>query len=142
MFLLALTVSAPAQAGIYKWVDRSGKAHYSDQPPSVDTQTVRGSSPSQQAITQEATRKLDAREQDYQKRRKEADEAKAKADQAAEQARLKQENCDKARRNLSTLQSKPSVYTTNAAGQRVYMDDRARADALASSQKAVSENCK
>lgn len=142
LFLLVLAVSAPVQAGVYKWVDGNGKVHYSDQPPSVDAQTVRASSSGQGAITQEATRTLDAREQDYQKRRKEADEAKAKADKTEEQARIKRENCDKARRNLSTLQNKPSVYTTNAAGQRVYMDDRARADALANSQKAISENCK
>ena len=143
MFLLVLAAgSTPAQAEVYKWVDTAGKVHYSDQPPSVDAQTVRATSSSQGAITQEATRALDAREQDYQKRKKDADEARTKSDKEAEQARAKRENCDKARSNLSTLQNKPRVYSVNAAGQRVYLDDRARADALANSQKAVSENCK
>ena len=90
----------------------------------------------------QASQSLNAREQDYQKRLKAAEEAKAKAGKEAEQARLKRENCDRARNNLSTLQNKPRVYSANAAGQRVYLDDRARADALANSQKAVSENCK
>lgn len=143
LFLLVLAAgSTPALAEVYKWVDSAGKVHYADQPPSVDAQTVRASSSSQGAITQEATRALDAREQDYQKRKKDADEAKAKADKEAALARAKQENCDKARNNLTTLQSKPRVYSTNAAGQRVYLDDRARADALANSQKAIAENCK
>lgn len=138
---MVLALSIPAEAGVYKWVDGTGKVHYSDQPPTVDAQTVRTSSSGQAAVTQDATRSLNAREQAYQKRRKEADEAKTKADQAAELARNKRENCDKARRNLATLQNAPRVYSTNAAGQRVYMDERARSDALASSQKAITENC-
>jgi small subunit ribosomal protein S21 len=76
------------------------------------------------------------------KRRKEAEDARAKAEKEAEQARIQHENCAKARNNLSTLQNTPRVYTTNGAGQRTYMDDSARANALANSQKAVSEYCK
>lgn len=142
LFFACAGLALTAQAEVYKWVDGSGKVHYSDQPPTTEAQTVRGSSAAQAAITEQASQSLNAREQDYQKRLKAAEEAKAKAGKEAEQARLKRENCDRARNNLSTLQNKPRVYSTNAAGQRVYLDDRARADALANSQKAVSENCK
>ncbi len=142
MFFACAAFPLTSHAEVYKWVDGSGKVHYSDQPPTVDAQTVRGSSAAQTAITEQARQSLNAREQDYQKRLKESAGAKAKADKDAEQARIKRENCDKARNNLTTLQNKPRVYSTNAAGQRVYLDDRARAEALANSQKAVSENCK
>lgn len=142
MFLACTALALPAHAEVYKWIDGSGKVHYSDQPPTVDAQTVRGSSAAEAAISEQASQSLNAREQDYQKRLKESAEAQARADKDAEQARNKRENCDKARNNLTTLQNKPRVYSTNAAGQRVYLDDRTRAEALANSQKAVSENCK
>lgn len=141
LFFVLAALALPAQAEVYKWVDGSGMVHYSDQPPSVDAQTVRGSSAAEAAISEQASQALNAREQDYHKRLKAAEEARAKADKEAELARVKRKNCDKARNNLVTLQNKPRVYSTDAAGQRVYLDDRARAEALASSQKAVSDNC-
>jgi hypothetical protein len=139
-----LFLGAHAHAELYKWTDAQGKVHYTDQPPTLNSQTVKHSTAGQAETTSKATQSLDAKEQDFQKRRKEAEEARAKADKEAEKARIARENCDKARKNLSTLQNAdtPRVYTTNAAGQRIYMDDSARASALANSQKSVSEFCK
>jgi hypothetical protein len=142
LVLFGLVVSSPAQAALYKWTDASGKVHYTDQPPTSQATTLPGTSSSQNQTTTQTIQSLDAQEQAYQKRVKEAAEARAKADKETETARLRQQNCDKARSNLSTLQNRSRVYTTNAAGQRVYMDDAARANAEASSQKAVSENCR
>ena len=142
LFFGALAFAAHAHAELYKWTDAKGEVHYSDQPPTVNAQTVKNPAAGQAETTSQATQSLNAKEQDYQKRRKEAEEAKAKADKEAEQALVQRENCAKARANLSTLQNTPRVYTTNAAGQRTYMDDAARANALATSQKAVSDFCK
>lgn len=138
----ALAVAANVQAELYKWTDGQGKVHYTDQPPTLKAQVIKSHTTGQADITSEATQSLDAKDQAYQKRRKEADEARAKADKEAEQARVQRENCDKARNNLSTLQNTPRVYTTDAAGQRTYMDDAARASALASSQRAAADFCK
>lgn len=142
LFLCALAMIPHAHADLYKWTDGQGKVHYSDQPPAVKAQVIKNSAAGQADITSQATQSLDAKDQAYQKRRKEAEEARAKAEKEAEQARMQRENCAKARNNLSTLQNTPRVYTTDAAGQRTYMDDDARARALASSQKAVSDFCK
>ena len=142
LFLGVLALSSHAQAELYKWTDSQGKVNYSDQPPPVNAQTIKGSSPEQAETATQATQTLDAQDQAYQKRLKDANETRAKAEKEAEQARVKRENCDKARNNLNALQNTPRVYTTNSAGQRVYMDDAARASALANSQKAVSEFCK
>lgn len=142
MFLgLAIVAAGPVQAELYKWTDGEGKVHYSDQPPSSAAHTVNRTATGQSAITREAQKALDEKDEAYRKRKKAADEARAKTDAEAEQARIKRENCDKARKNLDVLRTTPRVYSTNPAGQRVYMDDDARADALASSQKAISENC-
>jgi hypothetical protein len=142
LFLGVLALSGHAQAELYKWTDGQGKVNYSDQPPTVNAPTIKANAAGQAETTTQATQSLNAQDQAYQKRRKDADEARAKAEKEAEQARVKRENCDKARNNLGTLQNTPRVYTTNAAGQRVYMDDAARASALANSQKAVSDFCK
>jgi hypothetical protein len=144
LFLGALTFAAHAQTELYKWTDAQGKVHYTDQPPTLNSQTIKPSTAGQAETTSKATQSLDAKEQAYQKRRKEAEDARNKANKEAEQARIARENCDKARKNLSTLQNAntPRVYTTDAAGQRTYMDDSARANALANSQKSVSEFCK
>lgn len=142
MFLGALAFAAHAQAGLYKWTDAQGKVHYSDQPPTLNAQPIRAPAAGQADATREATQSLNARDQAYQKRRKETEEARAKADQEAEQARVQRENCAKARANLDTLQNKPRVFATNAAGQRIYMDEAARADALAGNQKIVADACK
>ena len=142
LFLGALALTAHAHAEMYKWTDGQGKVHYSDQPPTVDVQTIKAPTAGQAETTTEATQSLNAKDQAFQKRQKDAEEARAKAEKEAEQARVKRENCDKARKNLSTLQNTPRVHTTNAAGQRTYMDDAARANAVESSQKAVSDFCK
>jgi hypothetical protein len=139
--MLALAFAPHVHAELYKWTDAQGKVHYTDQPPAANAQTLKGPSTGQAQTTTQATQSLEAKDQEYKKRKKELDEARAKADKEAEQARIKRENCTKARNNLNNLQNSPRVYSTNAAGLRVYMDDASRASALASSQKAVSDNC-
>ena len=131
-----------AHAELYKWTDSQGKIHYSDQPPTVKTQTIKNPSAGQDETTSEAKKSLDARDQEFLKRKKDTEEARKKAEAEAEKERVQRENCAKARNNLSVLQNTPRVYTTNAAGQRVYMDEAARANSLAGSQKAISEFCK
>lgn len=141
MCTLAL-LATHAQAELYKWTDGQGKVHYSDQPPTVNAQAIKSQSAGQAEITSEAKKSLDAKDQDYQKRKKDAEESRAKAEAEAEKERVQRENCEKARKNLSVLQNTPRVYSTNAAGQRIYMDEAARASAQANSQKAVFVFCK
>lgn len=140
--MCALAFSATGHAELYKWTDGQGKVHYSDQPPTVNVQQIRGVGAGQAETTSQANQSLNAKDQAYQKRQKDAEDARVKAEKEAEKERIQQENCTKARNNLSTLQNSPRVYTTNAAGQRTYMDDSARTAAMANSQKAVSDNCK
>ena len=131
-----------AHAELYKWTDSQGKVHYTDQPPTVNAQTIKSRQSGQTETTTQATQTLNEKDQAYQKRREEAEQARLKAEKEAEQERIQRENCTKARNNLNSLQNSSRVYSTNAAGQRIYMDDAARANALANSQKAVSDFCK
>lgn len=139
---LASFISLPAWAGLYKWADATGKVHYADQPPTTAKSTsLKGVNPVQATTTTEAKHTLDSQDQAYKKRKADVEAAREKADKDAENARIKRENCDKARKNLDTLQKTPRVYSTDAAGQRVYMDDSARVNAEASSRKSISEFC-
>jgi len=142
LFLGSLAFVGLAHAELYKWTDGQGKVHYTDQPPTVNAQTVKHPQAGQTETTTQATKSLSDKDQAYQKRHEEAEQARLKAEKEAEEARVRSANCAKARNNLSTLQNRSRVYTTNAAGQRTYMDDAARADALANSQKAISDFCK
>lgn len=142
LFFCVLALSVPVQADLYKWTDAQGEVHYSDQPPTAKAQVIKNSAAGQADITSRAIKALDAKEEAFQKRRQDAEDARAKAEKEAEQARIQRENCARARSNLNVLQNSPRVYTTDAAGQRIYMDDATRARQLASSQKAVSSFCK
>ncbi|MEQ1662178.1 MAG: DUF4124 domain-containing protein [Thiobacillus sp.] len=142
VIFLAGLASLPAWAGLYKWTDAAGKVHYADQPPiTAKSTSLKGVNPAQATTTTEAKQTLDSQDQTYKKRKADADAERVKAEKEAENARIKRENCDKARKNLDTLQKAPRVYSTNAAGQRVYMDDSARMNAEASSRKSISEFC-
>lgn len=138
----ALAIAGHAHADLYKWTDAQGKVHYTDQPPTMNAQSIKPAQAGQAETTTQATKSLNEQDQAYKKRREEAEQARLKADKEAEQARIQRENCDKARSNLTTLQNSSRVYTTNSAGQRAYMNDAARSEALANSQKAVSDFCK
>jgi hypothetical protein len=142
LFFCALAFSAHAHAELYKWTDAQGKVHYTDQPPTVNVEVIKGTAAGQTDTTTRAVQSLDAQDQAYKKRLQEAEEARAKAEKETEAARIRRDNCERVRNNLANLQNRPRVYTTDAGGQRTYMDDTARAAALASSQKAVSEFCK
>lgn len=131
-----------AHAGLYKWTDSQGNIHYSDQPPTVNAQAIKTPSAGQAETTSEARKSLNNKDQEYLKRKQDAEESRKKAEAEAEKERVQRENCEKARKNLNALQNSPRTYSTNAAGQRVYMDEAARASALANSQKAISEFCK
>ena len=75
----ALALMAQAHAEIYKWADSQGKVHYSDQPPTANAQTIKSATAGQAETTTQATQSLDAKDQAYQKRRKEAEEARRRA---------------------------------------------------------------
>jgi hypothetical protein len=150
--LLAIAFAAAASAQTYKWVDRNGKVEYGDTPPGDATSVTRLKTPSGGAATAPAAApegKKDAAakekaltpEQAFQKRQQDRD----KADQTAEKERAKTEekraNCEQAQANLRQLQSGQRMWTVNAAGERIFMDDDQRAAQSDRAQQAASRWC-
>lgn len=150
----ALAVSATASAGVYKWVDKDGKVRYGDTPPpgvkATPLRTPKGPPPpsaeaKKDPAAKDAAAKKDDKpltpEQAFQKRQKERAEAEQKAEKERAEADAKRENCASARSQLNTIQSGQRMTTTNAAGERSFMDEEQRARALQQAQKAVADWC-
>ena len=143
-----------ALAQQYKWVDSNGRVQYGDTPPPGAKATrlrppPPGSAPAAPAAAAPAAagKKDDGKkpltpEEAFQKRQKDAAEAEQKAQKAAAEAETKRSNCEAAQSQVRGLQSGERMATTNAAGERVYMEDTQRAAELARAQKAAADWCK
>ena len=145
LFLAALLVVSTASAQQYKWVDQNGKVQYGDLPPPGVKATPLKPPPGPTSSAAPAGKK-DAKklspEQEFQKRQKDEQERQAKAEKERAEAATRSANCESARANLRTLESGQRVSSTNAAGERVFMDEQQVAQQTAAARKAVADWCK
>jgi hypothetical protein len=150
---LVLAAALPAHAQ-WKWKDARGQVHVSDTPPPHDvpdkdivqrpTQrrapvaSTAASTPASAAPTRPPTDpELEAR-----KARAEAEQkAKAKADDD-KVAAMRAENCQRARQHMATLQSGQRLARMNAQGEREVLDDKARAEEMASARRVIDADCR
>jgi hypothetical protein len=142
LFLLTLS---PLHAELYKWVDEQGKVHYSDQPAGEKTKSEsKLNIPNEPAATAggDSNKTWQEKDLEFQKRRTGAAEAEAKKQKEAEEAKTKRENCEKAKLNLSLLESTTPVYTYDEKTGRRYLNETQRTEAIAKARKAVGDWCK
>lgn len=153
VMLVALAFSGVASAQLYKWVDKNGHVQYGDTPPADATKVTRLKAPSPgSAPAPSAEAKKDAGkdkgekaltpEQAFQKRQKERAEADEKAAKERAEADQKRAGCEQAQASLRQLQSGQRLSTVNAQGERVFIDDDARARQIEQAQKSVTDWCK
>ena len=147
--LAALAFAAAASAQTYKWVDKDGKVRYGDTPPpGVKATPIRGpSGPAAQPPAADSKKgaskdKPLSPEAAFRKRQDEQKQAEEKAGKERAEADARRHNCEMARANLRQLESGQRISTTNAAGERVFIEDNERAAQTQRAQKAVSEWCK
>ena len=139
-----LLMTAPVHAQLYKWVDEQGKVHYSDQPPSGKVKsesTLSLPSPPGAASSPDSGKTWQEKELEFQKRKTGAAEAEAKKQKAEQEAKTKRENCEKAKNQLSQLESSAPVYTYDEKVGRTYLNEAQRAEAIARARKSVAEWC-
>lgn len=147
--VLMLMVATITNAGVSKWVDAEGKVHYSDQPPppsaksqkNLDIQTV-PSSPKATPDSMGGARSLAERELESRKRRVKAEEAAAKQAEEKKDAQRKQENCAQARNQLQALQEGQRIVRYDEKGERVFLEDSARPQAIEEAKRAADSWCK
>jgi len=147
----AAVISAHAET--YQWKDASGRTVVSDTPPpgSAKVERMLGGAP--QGVTQvqesEKTSEKPAAPQTTAEKdmafKKRQQEAKEKAEQAAKEqaaARDKQENCERARRNVAALEANQPVATFDEKGERQLLNAEQRQQEIERARRFMSESCK
>lgn len=139
LLLSLLIATAGAQAAVYRWVDKDGKVHYSDKPPSGE----QGAAERVNIDTQPADpEKIAALEKQL------AEESAAKeerqtedAQQAQEELARRQQQCRMAVQNLAAVDNTNRMFTTTADGERRYYNDAEVAAAKRQAQARVDQYC-
>lgn len=157
-FALLAILAVPALAQQYKWKDASGRTQYGDIPPAgvqaerlsrSSVGTVSGGATSAAATsTGDAAKPASGpktateQEQEFRKRRMEAEEKQKKDEKLAQESRVKQENCTRAKRELASLESGVRQTRVNDKGEREFLDDSQVEAQKADARRAVSEWCR
>jgi hypothetical protein len=136
-----------ASAQQYKWVDKDGKVRYGDvPPPGVNAARLKPPSGPAPAPEPEAKKgdkdKPLSPEAAFQKRQKEQQDQEQKTAKERGEAEAKRLNCEQAQAHLRSIQSGQRIATTNAAGERVFLEDDQIAKERERAQRSVSEWCK
>lgn len=142
LIFAGLAVSETVFAKMYKWVDENGVTQYTaTPPPSGDFKTIKP--PSKPAVDPvKAKGEFDKRLDAFNKRLEEKDKAKKQADEEAAKNAKAQENCNKARKNLTLLQTKVRVRYTEKDGSTRYLTDKEREANLKRAKDAIKSYCK
>ena len=143
VIVASLLAATPAMAALYKWTDANGRVIYSDQPPmgNVKVESIKAPPP---PADPNAAKDLANKEVELLKRRQSRAEEETKSNKARVDANLTREQCDRARGQMIGLAQSGQVvlYTTNAQGERIAMDDGARARERQRLEAWVRDNCK
>jgi len=159
LFLAALAFACAASAQQYKWVDKDGKVRYGDvPPPGVKATPLRApAGPATPPPTSAAKGAKDKggkaaapsgpltpaqQEADFRKRQVDAEKAREKEANVAEEARARQENCQNAQAHLRQVESGQRIARVDAKGERSFLEDDQRGAEAARARKSVGEWCK
>jgi hypothetical protein len=142
----ALSFAAGASAQQFRWTDKDGRVQYGDTPPpGVKATRLKpppaGSAPAPSSAAKKDAGKALSPDAAFRKRQQEQAEAEKKSTQTSADADLKRQNCEAAQGTLRTIQSGQRMSTTNAQGERVFLDDAQIASELTRAQQAVASNC-
>lgn len=137
--VLVLTIGRGALAQVYKWVDANGVTHYDQTPPAAGT-AQKLALPAEPPSTASGTGSADWSEADRAFRERQAKRQDAEAKAAAQQAQA-DAACAAARANAATLEESRRLVRHNAAGEREYLTDDERQQAIAQAEAKVASAC-
>ena len=151
LYLVAVTLSlcaASAQAQVFKCVDGSGKTVYSQSPCPRDARstTLRSTAPASPAPAARADGKGGPKtaaemEQEFRKRRQEAEEAQKKAGDKAAEEKDKADNCRQAKTALAGLEATSRQSRVDENGERRYLSDAELEQEKDRTRRAVQSFC-
>ena len=146
LFAAVLLAAPQAWAQVYKCVDASGKTVYLQWPcpPGQSSKMIsRKSEPAGDAPAAKPGAKPAASpDQEFRKRQKEREEAEKKASEQSADAKRRQENCARAKEQLSLLDMGGRISRANEKGERYFLEDSQIAQEKTKAQASVAEWCK
>ena len=134
--------AASAHAQVYKCVDSAGKAVYSQSPCPAGTQSSTISNRVPAAPVASPSKSAAEQEMGFRKRQKEQEESQKKTAHSEEQAKLKEENCRRAREQSAQFDAGSRIARVNEKGERYFLDDDQIAQGKARAQSLVDQWCK
>jgi len=164
---VSLAMALPLQAAWaqWQWVDNTGRKVFSDTAPpagipeknilkrpgpgSLPATPAAPAAPAEPGVATPASPaapaapKVPEKDNELEARKKQAEaaeEAKRKAE-AERVAKARADNCERARRAVTTLDSGSRIAITNAKGEREFMDDKARAAERQRAEQIVRSDC-
>jgi hypothetical protein len=158
--LIGLACALPALClAQWQWVDKDGRKVFSDRSPPADipakniikqpsTGKGRPAAPAEaaaEAPTPAASApKVSGKDKELQEKKKLADaaEAEKKKAQEEEHAKMRADNCERAKRSKANFDSGVRISTTNAKGEREILDDAQRAAEAKRLEKIIASDCK
>ncbi len=127
IFALSLA-TAISSAGVYKWVDEQGRAHYSDSPPETGAQqidTEPGPAPEEIQRANEKLKSLLEKQREQEGSRRAEDQRHRQAEQAATNERERQlDRCIFVEQQVLKLQLQRPVYRVAGKGEKLYVKFR------------------
>lgn len=148
--LIGSLMVAAAHAQVYQWRDGSGRMVYGDQPPpGVNASVVRGhpSSASRAAAPTpgESTAEEATEVTSVNPTEAAAEVSRAEREAIEQRTREQEENraraCQEARNYLAGLESGQRVARFNEKGEREFLDDNARIQAIERTRTTLRNNC-
>ncbi|MFZ3018629.1 MAG: DUF4124 domain-containing protein [Gallionella sp.] len=142
LFVFLIMTAANAGAGLNKWVDSSGKVHYSDQPPpaGIEATTLRSAPPPASAPA--PAKSLAEREAELKKARQSKTEADERAVEQQSNAEIEKANCAAAQQYLRSLQQEGRMLEYDEKGERRYLGDDERQQRVNKAQAEIGKWCK
>jgi hypothetical protein len=146
LLIVALGFVGGAFAQQFRWVDKDGRVQYGDTPPpGVKATRLRppppGTAPAPSAAAKKDGEKPLSPDAAFRKRQQEREAEDKKSSEASAAAELKRQNCEAATGQLRSIQSGQRMSTTNAQGERVFLDDAQIAVERQRAEQAVASNC-
>ena len=144
--VLLMLAPLAAHGQLLKCVGKDGKVEYAAQcpPGTKELQTGIKSTPGSPAPAAKSQQKSAAEmEADFRKRRTEETEAQGKQEKEVAEKAQRDRACNDARAYLTSLESGARISRTDAkTGERVFLEDTARSQEIATARQSVQANCK
>jgi hypothetical protein len=138
--LTLITFSATADT-VYKWTDADGNVHYGDRPP-ADTQRHEMQLRQTPAVDPDVNTRQQRTARLLEAFAAEREEKQAERAAVAAKKKERETRCAEARAIQQKYENSAYIYTRDAAGERVILDDEAHARVMDEARTAVENWCR